>query len=617
MVTNRFRLVGVGVVVALAAGTGALVWRRAPARAKPAPTVTVEQCGPVGAQGERRTWTLRLELGLQRSRNDAPVTTVIDGALDAVSSGAADDGECAVAWTLSNARVSGSGTTTPPSEVQVHALEQILSSRFFITYNQTGAATRAYFAEALEPGQRNLLQTMVSETQFVASTTRSSQWTTRERDGAGLYLASYNAIEPGKVRKTKLRYLTADGAASSDPQAAVDVKVLASERQFTLDNSGRLAAVRGHETLSVGGLGSDSEALGISLQSELGSLRLARDSAMVGGFAVASAGLTSYPIVTHRPGEQEEQVRIDRDLVGTAVLSDLLAVLRAPAASESDGKRLASWLRLHPADVPTVVAEVRTQGGAAKSQLHALASSGVAPAQQALCALAADSRLPANAFENVMTAMIEVKHPTAELLQCARRWLDANNPAQRRAALLTAGSLAHAARVRRPVDASELEDVLVHRLASTSDVAERIEIVRGLGNSAGPAVLATLEAVLRDPSPALRSAAARSLRLVEGARADSLLAATIERDADPTVRTAAIFAAGFRPVSPLLVALLSAAEKDKVDFVRGDAVTFLGHNLSASPEVAPTLQRISEHDAKPGIRRLAREVLERGRHAPK
>lgn len=610
--TDRFRIVGVGVAVALAASTGALVWQRATARAKPAEAVTPEQCGPVGVRGERRTWTLHLELGLQRSRNDAPMTTVIDGTLDAVSSGAADKGECAVAWTLSNARVSGSGATTAPSEEQVHALERTLSSRLFVTYDQTGAATRAYFAEALEPGQRNLLQTMVSETQFVASTTPSSHWTTRERDGAGLYLASYTATEPGHVRKTKLRYLTADGAASSDSQAAVDVKVLASERQFMLDDSRRLAAVRGHEILSVGGLGSESEALGVSLQFELGSLRLARDSAMTGGFAEASAGLKSYPIVTHRPGEQEEQARIDRELVGTAVLSDLLAALHAPAASESDAQRLASWLRLHPADVPTIVAEVRTQGGAAKSQLRALASSGVESAQQALCSLASDSRLPSNAFENVMTAMIEVKHPSAELLRCARRWLDANNPAQRRAALLTAGSLAHAARVKRPAEASQLEVALLDRLASTSEVSERIDIVRGLGNSAGPASFAALQAVLREESPALRSAAARSLRLVEGARADSLLAATIERDAHPTVRAAAIFAAGFRPVSPVLTALLNAAEKDKSDFVRSDAVTLLGHNLSAGPEVAPTLQRISEHDAKPGVRRLAREVLERG-----
>jgi hypothetical protein len=65
--------------------------------------------------------------------------------------------------------------------------------------------------------------------------------------------------------------------------------------------------------------------------------------------------------------------------------------------------------------------------------------------------------------------------------------------------------------------------------------------------------------------------------LVPDPDVDRLLAATLRGDQDPTVRAAAVFAAGFRKLGPLVDALADAAENDPVDYVRSGAVTLLAH----------------------------------------
>jgi HEAT repeat protein len=75
--------------------------------------------------------------------------------------------------------------------------------------------------------------------------------------------------------------------------------------------------------------------------------------------------------------------------------------------------------------------------------------------------------------------------------------------------------------------------------------------------------------------------------------ADRLLAATLRRDSDATVRAAAVFAAGFRKLEPLTDALSEAAQADPAEFVRAGAATLLARKGSRSTQVAAS-------DAVPG-----------------
>jgi len=105
-------------------------------------------------------------------------------------------------------------------------------------------------------------------------------------------------------------------------------------------------------------------------------------------------------------------------------------------------------------------------------------------------------------------------------------------------------------------------------------------MLAALGNSAGPRAAALLAVSLKDSREDVRAAAARGLRLVPGAAADSLLAETVRKDPSPAVRSAALFAIGFRlPLRAVLRdAVLSAAKHDAADMVRNRALSLLGND---------------------------------------
>jgi len=124
-------------------------------------------------------------------------------------------------------------------------------------------------------------------------------------------------------------------------------------------------------------------------------------------------------------------------------------------------------------------------------------------------------------------------------------------------------------------------------------------------------VLPVIEETLRDAHGPARPEAARALRLATGAEVERLLSSAIASDEDPSVRSGAIFAAGFHhPLGPLLgEALIHAAKADPIEYLRRSAITLLRQNPNATAGVPEALAWIAEHDPKPGLRRLAQDAL--------
>ena len=148
---------------------------------------------------------------------------------------------------------------------------------------------------------------------------------------------------------------------------------------------------------------------------------------------------------------------------------------------------------------------------------------------------------------------------------------------------------------------------------TTPSAGEKCDLLAALGNSAGDSAAPLIEEALHDPRDAVRSAAAGALRLVSGPEIDGLLSAAIANDRDPEVRASAIFAAGFHhPIGQrVLDSLVRAAKTDPAEQVRVAALTLLQQNASVVPNLAETLAWVAEHDAKPGVRRLAQDALKK------
>jgi hypothetical protein len=618
----------VALSVALAAAA-ALASRREGPRPAAASAAGAATVGPGAAgtgaahrPGRQRRWALEVEAAVDRGAGGEPLVTRVVGDWLATVVAAAR-GSYDVAYEIAGARASGGGVSGVRA-ADVAELERRLGRRFYVTYRDDGAAVRAHFPRDLEPGTRNLLQLVATETMLVRPPVPEAQWIASERDGAGMYLAAYHETAPGHVVKTKLRYVHTDGATEVRAPDGLAVRVDASEQRIDLDAGGEIVAFSGREATHVdlgGGGGPDGgrASLGMRIAVRLSAPRDAEAPELAGALERERAGLVTTGIVTHAPPPAEALAERDRRLVEGTTLAGLLAAAAEAApsgaapsgAGPGAGDRLAAWLRLREGDAAEVAALVRRRGGA-KIATDALGVAGTAAAQRALVALARDRALPGAARVDALSGLIAVAAPLAETMGAARDLWDDADAAVARAALFASGSLARAGRQEHPAAARALDrglGALLARPPAAGLPDRRSDVLAALGNSASPEALPAVEAALADGDAAVRAAAARALRLQASPAVDGLLGRAMVGDRDATVRAAAIVAAGFRTIGPLVEPLTRAALADPVEYVRTNALDLLAQNAAASPTVVATLAAAAEHDPAPGVRRLARTAL--------
>jgi hypothetical protein len=265
---------------------------------------------------------------------------------------------------------------------------------------------------------------------------------------------------------------------------------------------------------------------------------------------------------------------------------------------------LEAALRMRDDAIPSAIGLARA-GRSSRSITEALARAGTDASQAALCALASDSGLAPEVRAEATTSLVLVKKPTAATLQAVGVLARGREPSSRRPALFVAGALARAARPQHPAEAAEIERIVLAASAGARTIDDRLDALAALGNLGSASILPRVRPELAAPEPKLRAAAARALRFVPDPEADRILLAVLAHETDPTVRAAAIFAAGFRRIGPLADGLAIAAETDPVEFVRADAVTLLARHVRASARAARALDYVAHNDASAEVRRLA------------
>jgi hypothetical protein len=542
---------------------------------------------------------------------------------------AAAPGSYDVAYQIAGARVTGSGAGKVGAD-EIADLERRLGRLFFVTYTDAGAAARAHFPRDVEPGTRNLLQVIATETMLVRPLARPEEerpthWIATERDGAGTYLAAYRETTPTHLTKTKLKYVQADGVTELSETSGQLLQIGASEQAFELDADGELEAFAGHEVTRLD-LGSGGPGLTLRIAVRLAAGRGGAAPELVGALERSGGSLVTTSIVTHRPPASEVLAEHDRRLIEGATLAGLLDAAAgpappgisaagpaaAPSPDPGPGERLEAWLRVHDGDASAAARRVRERAGA-KTINDALAGAGTAAAQRALVALARDPSLPRAARVDAFTGLILLRKPLPDVMRAPRDLWGDPDAAIARAALFASGAMARSGRPEHPEDAGWLDRQLVAHLAQARDDGRRADTLAALGNSASPDTLAAVEGALAAGDPAVRAAAARALRLHTSPEVDRRLADAMVGDRDPGVRAASILAAGFRAVGPFVEPLTRAALADPVEYVRTNALDLLARHVDASPTIIATLTEVAEHDPAAGVRRLARDTLARHR----
>jgi HEAT repeat protein len=342
------------------------------------------------------------------------------------------------------------------------------------------------------------------------------------------------------------------------------------------------------------------------------STRDVRPKAAAAPVAPATVALERMPADHRVPADAlpDDEAARDRQLARGHTVEELLAAAAAGQAGDQLPARLEAMLRAQPEAVVPAVAFVRG-GKASQPVIEALGAAGTPQAQAGLCALAGDARLPVRVREEAISGLVLVKRPTAPTMEAVERLLQGRPTGVRRAAGAVAGTVARSGRQDHATEAAALEKTLLGDYARAGDGEDRIVALAALANLGSPAVLAPVKAALGDGGRPVRAAAARALRLVPDPAADRLLVGLLRSDRDPAVRAAAIFAAGFRDLGPLVEGLAETAETDPVESVRTDTVTLLARYANASPRVTRALVYAADNDPKPNVRQLARAALER------
>jgi HEAT repeat protein len=558
--------------------------------------------------GRQRTWSVTLETRMEEpgvAPGSRAGTTVLTGDWVVTVSNASAAGYD-LACELQHAHVAGSGFGDV-NAADVERLERKLASRFWISYQPDGAATQVHFPREMGDDVRNFLELLATETQLVRPVQPSPQWTATERDGAGAYFAAYEQLGPGEIVKRRMQYLSVDGAAAPSA-SSVNVRIQSSETRFTLDAQGLVGEVTGHEVTSLDAKTGSPE-LGVEIRLHMDHARSTSAPELAGSLERARPDLETGPIVTQRATEDELQARHDARLTKDVTLPVTLQALREGHADDKTGARLESLFRQRASDVRGALAFTRgADPEASKIVLHALGAAGTPEAQEALCALADDASAPVALRTNALGALVQAKRPTESTISELLRLMDSPDSSLRRQATYIAGAAGSNAHDSDPASASRIEGELLGRYAKCGGPG-CLDLLAAMGNLATASIVPPVEHALLDPTAEVRASAVRALRKVMDPSADRLISTTMIADRDPNVRAAAVLAATFRPIGPLIEPLSRAAQADPVDYVRSRAIEAVASHVDASPLIEQALFAVATKDPKPGVRRLAREAL--------
>jgi HEAT repeats len=503
-----------------------------------------------------------------------------------------------------------------------------LSTPFFVTLDRAGAVRYVHFEHPVDVLVQGLLRVVVAASQVVLPSPASDTWETSEEDSTGRYLSRYHREGPLQIHKRKLRYThlaLGEGVEPVGPNLVAEV-----EGQATLTLAPEdlwLASLTSEEKLSVEA-GPDMAVPSSSAHVDLRLVERGADPSVVGSFAARKASLFSLPMASPSLAHPEDPREAHRKALGGRSLKDFVKILRALPKAKSDkpGERdkaredarrdAASGLHalfvLEPAtaiEVPNLVRHKSLRADAVDLVLGALLAATTPEALHALVELSADPRIALEVRQNAVECLNGAETPTAESVSALWKLSRGPDAALRASVIYALGSTAYHLRSADASAADALVEDIGRALAAAEGDRAQAMWLGALGNTRNPRALPLVKAFVGASSPEVRVAATEAMRFFQAPEADQLLSDRLLSDDDPRVRNAAIFAAGFRPLDPLLPAVERALHTDPMATVRAALVQLLGARVEASPEARRLLGWSRQEDPDPSVRRKAETAL--------
>ncbi|QRN93895.1 HEAT repeat domain-containing protein [Archangium violaceum] len=514
--------------------------------------------------------------------------------------------------------VDGKDALTP--EVR-QAMMASLTMPFFMTLERSGAARWVHFEMGTDVLAQGILRSVVAASQFVVTGVPQQSWQTDEYDVTGQYQASYQRLSGVKqFEKTKQAYTHVATSQGLQPYQAGTLRIDVSSRTtFGLAEDGWAETLQAQERLEVDA-GQGMPRVSNQLQLRLRLLERTRDVSLLGALEARRASLSTMLLASYQAQTQDPKERYRRLLAGKH-FNDLLNDLRSLPKTErerDDARSLAleqlrALFMLEPTEalkVPDTLRKGDLDPIAASPLLGALSAASTPEAIQALSKVVDDSSIGVPVRTDATAALGMADAPTQEGVNALRNLRRAPQPELRDTATLGLGNAAYQMQDENARGAEGVVRELETAYRSARTPEEQAILLRALGNTRDARALATIQSGLGSNSILVRQAAVEALRLIPEPTADRLLATQLLGDASPDVRKAALFAASFRPLEPLLPSLQQVLQRDPADAVRSEVVHLLGANLPKLPGARVLLSWSSQNDANPAIRQLATRFLD-------
>ena len=468
------------------------------------------------------------------------------------------------------------------------ALAESLQTAFFVERSADGTVTGFRFGPRTQRLAQTTWRSLALETQLLLQPLET--WEVQEEDASGRYQARYTR-RPSELLKEQLVYVR-----GHNPD--ILPSVLSSHSTFKLDDGLANAEASTELAYESGLMGRLVSRVDVQLIRQ--SLDSSAPATAQNEYAEAQAlSLTDSGTAVSLRNE------MDRVKARGFTWQSALAGLH-----EKDGEHraragagLISIMRLQPETARNVGQHVKTGGPLAEELIQMLAEASTEASLTEVTSIADSPAIGAPMRLRAVQALSFAPNPTKVATDWLQKSLDHKLLGE--SARLALGSSARSLQKTDPARADALSRDLVNRSATASG-PELKQYVAALGNSGSAIGLERIRELLHDPDEAVRAQAALSLRHIEGASADVLLAEQLSQGTR-AVRTAALRAAHYREArSPLVEALISVLTSDPLAEVRSAAVgTALGW-MSGSPAIVEALTRVAANDPDAAIRDAVR-----------
>lgn len=503
-----------------------------------------------------------------------------------------------------------------PSETRV-AVEAGLRTPFFVSQDAAGKVALLHFERGVSDIASGLLRGVIGASQFVHGRSTDATWEAHELDGVGKYVAVYTRVQGGRIEKKKSSYLSlvsSKGLEVDHGEAHVELRGGAT---FELTESQRIRELDVSEEMGRD-LGSG---LPRSLEKVQLSLRLVgvqRDALLVGSFEARKGALRTQSIASI-PETQADPMTHYRQALGGAQFADIVSTLRSlpkeePARSKARAQavyQLHALFKLDPEAAKGAVPVLRSglESTAASPIIGGLSAASTPEAVRALAETVTDTRLPVDMRTDAVAALGVAEHPTSEGVDALRKvWRGESSPLRETAAL----GLGNAAMNRAKTDASGAEEMVGELkrayYAAASD-EERSLVLRALGNTRSLSAMSVLLEALGAQSAELRGSAVFALRNMDSPIADEAVVRVLMADPHPDVRSSAVVACSYRPISAVLDGLRRALQVERLVGVRMDIVQLLARFRLDSAAVDPILAAAAAGDSSAEVRNAASQAL--------